>query len=889
MIIHPSNPDVVYVGAQGPAWGDSNWRGVYMTTDGGENWKHILKGDKSTGIADLIMDPSNPNKLIAAMWDFRRTAWDFRSGGPGSRIFISMDGGRNWKESTEGLPEGDLGRIGLSIAPSQPERVYAFIEAKKNGFYCSDDGGFSWKKVNKKGNFGNRPFYYADIYVDSENQNRIYSIHSLVTRSEDGGRTWETIIPYTGAGVHPDFQAMWIHPDDSDFLVLGNDGGLAISRDRGERWQFVENLPLGQFYHINVDNDWPYHVYGGMQDNGSWQGPAYVSKRGGIRNSYWQESVFGDGFDVVPDPENSRFGYAMWQGGNLNRYDLETGQTVYIRPTHPKGETLRFNWNAAIAQDPFNPAVIYYGSQYVHRSPDRGNSWQIISPDLTTNDTSKQKQNDSGGLTYDVTDAENHTSLLVIAPSNLETGVLWTGTDDGNVHITRDGGKNWAKLNANILGLPQNGWIAQITPSFSQKGGAWLVVNNYRNNDWKPYLWHTSDYGSSWQRMVGEDDVIGHCLSVVEDPRNPDLVFLGTEDGLYVSLNGGKDWEKWTHGLPTVPVQDLRIQTREHDLVIGTFGRAAYVLDDIRPLRALAQNATLTEKELVAFDPPVAVHAEYIQAAGTRFAADAHYKGENRRQGAMLSYWVKAEDALKEKKDTLVVEIIDMGGNHVRRLGFVPEPGFNRVYWNLRSKGVPCPARPKPKKARITEPSGARVLNGTYKVRYSFKGNQDSTFLTVVTDPRLPQAMVNLTAERIRNEEYLGWRQQLTEKADRIRVAKDIVEKVQSAYPSDVDSSLTIHTDSIKEKLNAMLYDLLPDKDVKGIRRFPDRLLNKMGQMEGYISANGPRSPQYEILKKRLEPQVNAWLREVNDFFDGPWKDFRKAAEAAMQSPFEKL
>lgn len=889
VIIHPDNPDVVYVGSQGPAWGDNTWRGVYMTTDGGSTWNHILKGDKSTGIADLIIDPTNPNKLIAAMWDFRRTAWDFRSGGPGSGIFMSMDGGKNWNKISEGLPEGELGRIGLAIAPSQPSRVYAYVEAKENGFYSSDDGGNSWRKVNQRGNYGNRPFYYADIYVDSKNENRVYSIHSLVTRSEDGGKNWETIIPYTGAGVHPDHHALWIHPDNPNFLINGNDGGMAISRDRAETWQFVENLPLAQFYHINVDNDWPYHVYGGMQDNGSWQGPSYVWKRGGIRNSYWQEVLFGDGFDVIPDPENNRFGYAMWQGGSLNRYDIETGRTVYIQPQHPEGIDLRYNWNPGIAQDPFSPAVIYYGSQFVHRSPDRGNSWSIISPDLTTNDTSKQKQNDSGGLTYDVTDAENHTAILCISPSQLENGVLWVGTDDGNVQISRDGGKNWKKLNANIPGLPSNGWIAQITPSMIDKGGAWLVVNNYRNNDWKPYLWYTSNYGETWTRKVSENDVAGHCLSVIEDSREKNLVFLGTEAGLYVSMDAGKNWSKWTHGLPTAPVQDLKIQSREHDLVIGTFGRAAYVLDDIRPLRAMASDLAIKERTLKAFSPPVAVHAEYIQAAGTRFAADAHFKGRNRRPGVMLSYWVKEGSPEKGKKDTIKVDIFDMGGTHMRRLAFFPDSGLNRIRWDMRSKGYRNPGRAKPKKERLTEPSGSKVLNGTYKVVYSWKDAKDSTFVNVVTDPRIPQAMVNLTAERIRNESYIEMTKSLTETADRLRLAKEILSNVKSAYPKDADSTLKASTKMIGDSLDAMLYSLLPDEEVKGIRNFPDRLITDIYRVNSYIEADGPRSPQFERLMQQLTPKVDAWIREVNDFFDGPWKEFQKEAETAMESPFERM
>ncbi|RMG57018.1 MAG: hypothetical protein D6722_25505, partial [Bacteroidetes bacterium] len=581
VLIHPENPHVVYVGAQGPAWGDSESRGVYRTTDGGRTWDKILYHDASTGIADLVMDPRNPNKLIAAMWEFRRKPYSFQSGGPGSGLYVSFDGGESWDRRTEddGLPKGELGRIGLAIAPGMPEVVYAYIESKKNALYRSDDGGFSWRKVNDDmDEIGGRPFYYADIYVDPQNENRVYSIHSTVTLSEDGGRSFRTLLGYVGSGgVHPDHHAWYIHPDDPSFLINGNDGGMAISRDRGKNWQFVENLPLAQYYHINVDNDWPYHVYGGMQDNGSWKGPAYVWRRGGIRNGYFTELYFGDGFDVVPDPADSRYGFAMSQGGYLGRYDSETGYSKFVRPVHPDGTRLRFNWNAAIAQDPFDEATLYYGSQFVHRSTDRGETWQLLSPDLTTNDPDKQKQLESGGLTYDVTGAENYTTILAIAPSPVEKGLIWVGTDDGNLQLTRNDGESWTLLTDRLPGAPTNGWIPQIHPSNHEAGEAFVVLNNYRQNDWQPYLYHTRDYGQSWTRIADDKKVWGYCLSVVQDPEAENLVFLGTEYGLYVSIDRGQNWSRWTHGYPTVSTMDMKIHPRESDLVIGTFGRAAYV------------------------------------------------------------------------------------------------------------------------------------------------------------------------------------------------------------------------------------------------------------------------------------------------------------------------
>ena len=445
----------------------------------------ILYQNPKTGAADLVMDPKNPNKLIAAMWEHKRDPWFFKSGGEGSGLFISYDAGETWKEKTkdDGLPAGELGRIGLAIAKNKPNIIYALVEAKKNALYKSTDGGENWEKVNDKNDIGNRPFYYSDIRVDPENENRLYSVFTYVNVSEDGGKNFTQLMPAYGVsnGVHPDHHAWWIHPEDGNFMIDGNDGGLNITRDGGKSWRFVGNIPVAQFYHISVDNEIPYNVYGGMQDNGSWRGPAYTWRVQGIRNSYWQEIAFGDGFDVVPDRDDSRYGYAMSQQGYVSRYDWKTGNNYSVRPTHPDPAVrLRFNWNAAIGQDPFDNNTVYFGSQFVHKSTDKGLTWEVISPDLTTNDPDKQNQSESGGLTLDATGAENHCTLLVIEPSSLEENMLWVASDDGRVHFTQDGGNNWTEVTKNLKGLPQGSWITQIKASNKNKGEALLVANDYR-------------------------------------------------------------------------------------------------------------------------------------------------------------------------------------------------------------------------------------------------------------------------------------------------------------------------------------------------------------------------------------------------------------------------
>ncbi|NOY48115.1 MAG: hypothetical protein GXO84_07975, partial [Chlorobi bacterium] len=641
VIIDPTNPDIVYVAAIGSPWGEHPERGVFKTKDGGKTWHKILFANNKTGAADLVMDPTNPNKLIAAMWEHKRDPWFFKSGGEGSGLHITFDGGETWKKLSDedGLPKGNLGRIGIAIAANKPNIVYALIEAKKNALYKSVDGGFKWKKVNDNssgrgsGGIGNRPFYYSDIRVDPENENRIYSVFTYVNVSEDGGKSFSQLMPAYGVsnGVHPDHHAWWIHPTNGQFMIDGNDGGMNITKDGGKTWRFIGNLPVAQFYHINVDNEYPYNVYGGMQDNGSWRGPAYVWRAQGIRNSYWQEISFGDGFDVVPDRDDSRYGWSMSQQGFVSRYDWQTGNNYIVRPTHPDDNVkLRFNWNSAINIDPFNNSTIYFGSQFVHKSTDKGLTWNIISPDLTTNDPEKQKQYESGGLSMDATGAENYTTILVIEPSPIEKDMLWVGTDDGRVHFTQNGGATWTDVSKNIKGLPEGSWIPQIKTSNKNKGEALLVANDYRRFNYTPYVYRTKNYGKTWERIVDSNGVESYALAIIEDIEEPNLMFLGTDDGLYISINAGQKWTKWTEGFPSVSVKDLVIQPRENDLVIGTFGRAAWVLDDIRPLRAIAKNQGVLGLKLELFKPPTAYQAAYQQPTGSRFGGDALFNGENR-------------------------------------------------------------------------------------------------------------------------------------------------------------------------------------------------------------------------------------------------------------------
>ncbi|MCD6347555.1 MAG: hypothetical protein J7L96_09070, partial [Bacteroidales bacterium] len=651
VIIDPTNPNIVYVGAIGSPWGPHPERGVYKTTDGGDTWEHILFANELTGCADLVMDPNNPNKLIAAMWEHQRFPWYLNSGGEGSGIHITWDGGKTWKKLSEkdGLPAGNLGRIGLAIAASNSKRVYALIESKKNAFYRSDNGGLNWRKTSEE-NIGDRPFYYADIFVDPQDEDRIYTLFSRVNKSENGGLNFES---FMRSSIHPDNHAWYIHPTNSDFMIDGNDGGLAITHDRGASWRFVTNLPVGQFYHVNYDMEWPYNVYGGLQDNGSWYGPAYNFARGGIQYFDWVTMMGGDGFDVVPDSSNNRYGYAMSQGGSVGRYDKLTGRTTNIRPIHPDGTELRFNWNAAIAHDPLEKTTIYFGSQFVHKSTDRGDSWTLISPDLTTNDSMKiaLSKKTGGKLTYDVTGAENHCTILAISPSPVNNRTIWVGTDDGNIQITQDGGATWINTIDKIKGLPKNAWIPFIHASNFNEGEAFVIVNNYRQNDFNSYMYHTENFGKSWKQLANNDNVWGYCLSVIQDPVEPNLVFLGTETGLYVSIDKGQTWNKWKNHYPTVPTMDLKIHPREHDLIIGTYGRSLFILDDIRPLRVLAKEGTDALNAVIkAYPSPAGYKMSSTSSPGVYGAGNGYFRGENKNTGAILTYSVKEPIKAKKRK-----------------------------------------------------------------------------------------------------------------------------------------------------------------------------------------------------------------------------------------------
>ncbi len=927
IIVHRDNPDVVYVAAMGAPWGKSDDRGVYRTDDGGKNWKKILYINDTTGPGDMVVNPSNPNHIIAGMWQHLRRPYDFYSGGEGSGMHVSYDRGDTWKKlgTEEGMPKGELGRIGLSFAPSKPNIVYALIEAKENGLYKSIDGGEKWNLVSKK-NIGNRPFYYSDLWVDPINENRIYNLWSYVSRSQDGGKTFKTIMDY-GNNVHPDHHAFWIDPDDSNYLINGNDGGLNISRDGGESWMFAANIPVGQFYHVNIDMDYPYNVYGGMQDNGSWIGPSSVLKRGGIRNNDFQELYFGDGFDVVPFPADSRFGYAQSQGGNVGFYDRETGEVRPVKPVEGLEDPYRFNWNAAIAQDPNNDCGLYFGSQYVHYSTDCGVSWIKISEDLTTNDTTKQHQDKSGGLTIDATNAENYTTIVTIAPSPVDDQVIWAGTDDGNIQVTKDGGKTWTNTINNIRSAPKNSWINQIEVSKENAGEAFVAINNYRQNDYEAHAYHTTNYGMTWKRIANGNQIKSFVQCIVQDLVEPNLLFIGADSGLYVSFNKGQSWTHWTEGFPAVQVSDLKIHPREHDLVIGTFGRSFWILDDIRPLRSMATNGINSlNTELKLFPIPDSYQNNYRSYDGIRFIAQGEFVGENKQGGAMMSIWKKpskkskediikiskANDKKKDKdnknsatkdhknekrqgkksSDKATFYVIDSTMDTVRTFTRKLEDGMNRISWYFDKDGIRGPSRRDSKKD-ADKPGGIDVMPGNYKVIVQYGDAKDSSMVKIKSDPR---SKVTDASRRAINQETEAFYAVITaskESFDQIKDAKkslDLSKKIIEMQEDTLQKDLNKEMGVISSRLDSLSNLFMDPEGLKGIQRNPNTLTTRLWTARRYIGSSWEKPGQNAMkAANNAKEDAQKTIGAVNDFIQGDYKAFQETIKGLKVEIFKKM
>ena len=706
--VNPKNNDEVYVGVLGALWGDSQERGVYKTVDGGQTWQQILYIDEGTGCADLIMDPNNPNILYASMWEFRRTAWSFNSGGKKSALYKSVDAGKTWSKIHKGFPEGKLGRIAIAVAPSDSNVIYSVLETEdetKRGLYRSNDAGQSWKHLNSDFGLVVRPFYFSRIVVDPRNPEVVVKAGLFGSISRDGGKSFKNL-----GQMHPDIHDILFDIKDSDRMYVGTDGGLYRSWDGATTMEIVANLPLSQYYHISVDNETPYNIYGGLQDNGSWYGPSYSP--GGIEARDWESIGFGDGFRVLRH-STKKIIYSEMQGAqNVWRFNVDRDEVKTIQPLAEKGDPkLRFNWNAPMVLSANNPDRIYMASQFLYKSDDTGDSWKKISPDLTANDASKQNQSESGGLSKDNSGAETYGTIFTIAESPLDENVVWVGTDDGQVQITKNGGKKWKNVVENIPDLPKNTWVYHIEASVHDKGTAYAVFDGHTANDMKPYVYKTSDFGKTWKSIL-TDDVRGFSRSLQEDYVNPDLLFVGTERGLFITIDGGDNWSQFTKNMPEVAVHHIELQKQTSDIVMGTHGRGVIILDDISALRQITPE--VLAKKVHFFKPkPMKINEE--SGFGGR-SSEMEYVGPNPDRNAKIVYYLQKRHIFGKTK----IQVFDDNDRMLADLPVSKAKGINTVSWNGRLK------MPKVAKAKTFARGGfttPRVPAGTYKVVFT-KGKE---------------------------------------------------------------------------------------------------------------------------------------------------------------------
>jgi photosystem II stability/assembly factor-like uncharacterized protein len=827
--------DTVFVCATGALFHDHAERGVFRTRDGGQTWEKVLYVAPDTGCADLALDPQDPAVVYASMWQFRRRPDFFSSGGPRSGLYKSSDGGSTWKAVRSGLPAGDLGRIALAVAASKAEVVYATVEARKTALYRSNDRGETWSWVGDASTVTSRPFYFSRLVIDPSNPERVYKPAFSAAVSDDGGRTFATLggDGVFGPSYHGDVHALWVNPKNPEQLVIGTDGGVYVSYDRGRAWRFVGDLPLSQFYHVSTDMAWPYNVYGGLQDNATWYGP---SRRGGpITNKHWTAVVAGDGFWAFVDPTDSDLVYAEYQGGRLFRVRKSNSESKDIRPSPRKGDPrYRFNWNTPIHLSRSAPGTLYYGAQFLFRSRDRGESWERISPDLTTNDPAKQRQSDSGGLTPDNSTAENHCTIFAISESPRNGQVIWVGTDDGNVQVTRDGGATWSNVTANISGLPKNTWVSSIEAGHFDEGTAFATFDGHMSGDFTPYVYKTADFGRTWQPLAGAP-LKWYAHVVKQDTVNPQLLFVGTEWGLYVSLDGGQGWAQFSAGLPNVPVRDLAIHPREHDLVIATHGRGIYIVDDLTPLRKLTAEALASDVAFLESRPSAMVQAVF----DFDFNGDGDYLGRSPGESAFITYYLKKRHIFGDLK----LEVYDPQGRLVSTLVGGKRRGINRVEWPMR--------RPAPRSAAGAEivPSlfsffGPRVPEGTYTVKM-IKGQQTYTSqVSLVPDPRSRHTPADRAAQGKTAGELFGLVERLAFLVSSIEGARDQARARARELPEK--DALRKRLEAFAEGMEKQRVALVSTSRGEGISG-DEKLREELGMLYGNVNGYEGRPTQSQL------------------------------------------
>jgi len=921
--IDPRDSNVVYVASQGPLWGPGGERGLYKTTDGGKTWKQILKISDDTGVTDIQIDAANPDVLLAASWQRRRHFYTLVNGGPESAIHKSMDGGATWRKIRSALPQGDVGRIGLATSPAQTGLVYARIEAgtENTGVYRSTDLGESWAKMSS---YIGQPMYYGQVIPDPKNPNRIYFDDMQLRVSDDGGRTNR---PVGERRKHVDNHAVWIDPNDTDYLLVGCDGGIYESWDGGKLWHFKSNLPVTQFYDIAIDNSKPfYYVYGGTQDNATWGGPSRTKSTAGIVNTDWFVTVFGDGFQTRVDPEDPNTVYSEYQHGGLVRYDRKTSEAIGIKPIEGKGEApYRWNWDTPLLISPHSHTRLYFGSQFLFRSDDRGNSWRKISPDLTRQ-VNRDKQPVFGKIQNMDAIAKNqstapYSNLSAVAESPKKEGLLYAGSDDGIIHVSENAGSAWKKIES-FPGVPSNVYIRRIAPSQHNENTVYAAFDNHQNSDFKPYLLKSTDKGATWTSIVGDLPDRGTIYAFAEDHGNPDLLFCGTEFALYFTTDGGKKWIRVRGGFPTVAVRDLAIHKRDNDLVIGTFGRGIYVMDDIGALREI-KPATL-ESESALFKPRnelLYVESSPYGTRGPGMLGESFYNAANPPFGVTFTYYLKdsykslkqkrqdaQKDAEKAKKDppipthaeltaeadeeapAIILTVTDAQNRIVRRITGTNAKGLQRTTWDLHVAAPTLAPLRVPSTVDTGDddfgpsPSGHYAMPGTYKVALSKRVGGVTTALgttqtfEITTETPLAKETIDFHSRFDRMRRVMSGAMEAANTAkQRITAAKRAIQE------SGADLKLRDEASAIDTKLTQILRRLrgnetLSSRYIEETPSIQDRIGAISGEMRRTLS---PPTRTHEDSLKIATEELQQELAKIRAIVDTELKKLEREMEAA--------
>ena len=867
IVVDPKDPNVACVCALGKEWGPNKERGVFKTIDGGKTWEKILYIDENTGCADIAMETNNPRIMYAGMWTFRRKPWRFDDGGKNTALYRTMDGGQTWKKIMNGLPNKDMARPGVHIAQSEPNIIYLMTEFEGGGTaYKSEDRGENWKMVNDDPNINFRPFYYSDVRVDPNQPNVLFSISGRLSRSKDSGNTWEQI----AKTVHGDHQALWIDPTNSKYILNGSDGGFQRSFDGGDTWEIINNIELSQFYQMEIDNKKPYNIYGGLQDNGTWVGPSNSLYEAGILKRHWKGLAYGDGYFAVPIPGEEHFVYTNLQGGVPFLVDSRYGNVQTIHP-YPKivgsaGDAIekhkyRFNWDSPIIISPHNPETVYFGGNVVFKSNNRGKSWEVISPDLTTNDKSKQRS--SGGTIYqDNTAAEFHCTILYLAESPIQKGVIWAGTDDGNIQVTLDGGKSWSNLKSRIKGLPKYSWISKIHASEHNAGTAIIVVDQHRMNDFRPYIFMTDDFGKTWKKITSNLPTNDYVKVVRQDPHNPNLLFAGMEHGIFASWNLGKSWEKINNNLPNVSVRDLRIQARDRDLVVATHGRGVFILDDIHPIEELKNSIG---KPIHLF--PIREATLWNMYWRIENLGDRTYAAKNPEYGTYINFSLH-----KDAKSPVNIDILDKNGSLVTSLEMKEaKKGINRVVWDLGYDAA-ATLENKIEEGFSSSEIRPKVVPGQYTAKISYEGLKLEEKITVVGDNRIKMPIDDYRKKLkalLTLRDLLSRTHKLIDKvsfsADQL---EDLIKKLNDVSSQDSKDAMKIHKKIVEHKFKFLMRPP-PSMTYRQKPRLREEIRSLMSAIDN--TTNPPTAPQIEriaSLIKEVDEQEETILSNESELLN---------------------